>query len=112
MAQTQSRKAITVINPAPTFTVVGAADEMLSADVPLDALKASIKELIGECREMFEDAAQASGNARISHVDLSLAISVDGSVALIGTAGGPEAGGGIMVRLEFSNSSSSGTSVH
>src|SRR6476620_5289214 len=53
MAQPQS-KAITVINPAPTFGVIpGAAEEMISTDVSLETLKASIKELISECQEMF-----------------------------------------------------------
>jgi hypothetical protein len=112
MAQAESGKSITVINPAPSFAVVGATDEMISADVPLDTLKASIKELIDECREMFQDATQASGDARIAHVDLSLAISVDGSVGLFGTPGAAEAGGGITVRLEFDKGQQSGSSVH
>ncbi|MEA3155978.1 MAG: hypothetical protein QOK44_3567 [Betaproteobacteria bacterium] len=111
MAQAQG-KAITVINPAPTFGVIpGAAEEMISTDVSLDTLKANIKELISECQEMFQDAAQPSADARIAHVDLSLAISVDGSVGLFGTAGGAEPGGGITVRLEFSQGAQ-GTSVH
>jgi hypothetical protein len=112
MAHAQG-KAITVINPAPTFGVIpGAAEEMISTDVSLDTLKANIKELISECQEMFQDAAQPTGDARIAHVDLALAISVDGSVGLIGTAGGAEPGGGITVRLEFSKGAQSGSSVH
>jgi hypothetical protein len=110
MAQAQSRKSITVINPAPDFAIPGVADDMISADIALDSLKASMTELIEECRELFRDAATAPGDGRIAHVDLSLAISVDGSVRLFGTPGG-QTGGGITVRLEFGDASQAGA-VH
>jgi hypothetical protein len=111
MAQAQSRKSITVINPAPDFALPGISDEMISADVSLDSLKASMKELIEECREVFREAATASGDGRVAHVDLSLAISVDGSVGLFGTPGA-NAGGGITVRLEFGDASQAAGPVH
>lgn len=111
MAQAQSRKAISVINPAPAFAVVGAADEMLSADVPLDALKASIKELIGECREAFEDAAQASGS-RQNFACRFIAGDLGGRIGRFDRHRG-RGGGGWRHHgsIEFSDSQS-GTSVH
>jgi hypothetical protein len=94
---------VPVINPVPDLTVPGATDEILSANVPLDALKESIRELIGECREIFRDAATSSDDVRIAHVDVALAISADGAVRILGTSRGAEAGGGLTVRLAFGN---------
>jgi hypothetical protein len=111
MAQAQSRK-VTVINPVPDFAVAGVTDEVLSASVPLDALKENIRELIDECREMFRDASTSSEGAQIAHVDVAMAISVDGSVGIVGASGLGEAGGGFTVRLTFGNASQTESAVH
>ena len=103
MAQPQTGKFLTIINPAPTFAVTaGAAGEILAMDVMLESLKTSIKELLTECQELFHDAARTNGNPRLCYVDLCLGTSVDGSIGVFGTQQGTE--GGIKLRLEFARS--------
>jgi hypothetical protein len=100
MAQPQTGKSLTIINPAPTFALTaGPTGEVLAIDVALESLKTSIRELVSECQDIFHDVAKMNGNPRLCYVDLCLGISVDGSIGVFGTQPGTE--GGIKLRLEF-----------
>jgi hypothetical protein len=100
MAQPQGGKSLTIINPAPAFAVTaGFGGEILATDIAVESLKASVKELVSECQEIFRDVANTNGNPRLCYVDLCLGISVDGSIGVFGTQPGTE--GGIKLRLEF-----------
>lgn len=102
MPKNDSAQTIFIVNPAPEFKR-SPTDMMSNAAIPLEALKANMKALLRDCQQMFEEASETMGGATLSHVDLSLAIAVDGSVGLFGCKLGGEATGGITVRLEFKN---------
>jgi hypothetical protein len=106
MAASESNRMMLIFDPAPARRLQESVDTMGSASVPLDAVKASMKALLRDYQEIFDEAWDDTGEATLSYVDLSLAIAVDGSVGLFGFKAGAEARGGITVRLEFTKASS------
>ena len=73
-----------------------------SSRVPVEATAASLKAVMEQVRNLIWAAKDAPGELRIAHVDVSLAIAADGSVGLLGTAGGSTgAKGTLTVRLQL-----------
>jgi hypothetical protein len=68
--------------------------------VPVEAIKANLTAVMSEVGEMVLAAQKAVGNIKVSHVDVQLAIAVDGSVGLLGTGVSTKVTGTLTVRLE------------
>lgn len=101
MSTREDDRDILILNASPTFEPADTGSMMASGRAPIAAIKANMNVLLADCRAMFEEASKSLEGGRLSHVDLSLAIALDGSVGLFGTRAGAEARGGMTVRIEF-----------
>ncbi len=98
------QKTITIFDPADFSKHQTKLDEgMMASQVPIEAITAGMTSVLKECGMMFEKVQEVVGKCQLAHVDLSLAIGVDGSVGLFGTKVSGEAKGGVVVRLTFEN---------
>jgi len=68
------------------------------AEIDVDTLKQSLSRLTGQLDSLFQDL-KAVGSFKLDQVEVSLEISAEGGVALIGTA---KAGASEAVKLAFS----------
>ncbi len=80
--------------------VLGLGDqvERQIAEIDVDTLKRSLSRLTGQLDSLFQDL-KAVGSFKLDQVEVSLEISAQGGVALIGTA---KAGAKGAIRLTFS----------
>jgi hypothetical protein len=69
--------------------------------VSVGMLRANINSALSDITGMLSAARDAAQGARIAHIDVTLAIDVDGSVGLLGTGIHASTQGSMTVRLEF-----------
>ena len=67
------------------------------ADIPVERLRASLKEATGALAEVFEDIWQV-GNFQLNEVTIGLEVSAEGGVQFIGSA---KVGGKGSISLKF-----------
>ena len=96
---TADGKKLLIVDPLPATQD---PDPVLSARrVPVEALRAGMAAVLSEVGEMFKDAQGVLGSCKVDHVEISLAISADGSIGLLGTALATGAKGAIKMKLVF-----------
>ncbi len=96
--------SIIVFDPLPA--VKEDSRMMGGPSVPVEAIRSGVQKLLLECREIFGESAKVLGPAKLVYVDVTLGISVDGSVGIFGSQLGGGAKGGITVRLSFEHGAS------
>ena len=64
-------------------------------------LRANINSALSDITSMLSTAKDVTKGATIAHIDIMLAIDVDGSVGLLGTGFHASMQGSLTVRLEF-----------
>jgi hypothetical protein len=69
--------------------------------VSVGMLRANINSALSDITSMLSTAKDVTKGATIAHVDVTLAIDVDGSVGLLGTGVHASMQGSLTVRLEF-----------
>ena len=80
----------------------GAEQETLGAHrVSVSMLRANINSALSDVAGMLSSAKDVAKGATIAHIDVTLAIDVDGSVGLLGTGVHGSVQGSLTVRLEF-----------
>ncbi len=93
----QGSNTMLIIDPVP----VSEATNTLSAQrVPVEALQAGMRAVLTDIGRMFNDAEAALGRCRLDEIELSLAISADGSIGLLGTQLKAGANGAIKLKLK------------
>ena len=98
---TNQHESILVIDPLP---VAESGEPTLAARrLPVEALRTGMTGVLSEVSEMFRDAQKALGSCKVEHVEISLAISADGSIGLLGSSLGTGAKGAIKMKLIFSD---------
>jgi len=69
--------------------------------VSVGMLRANINSALSDITSMLSTAKDVTKGATIAHIDITLAIDVDGSVGLLGTGVHASMQGSLTVRLEF-----------
>ena len=69
--------------------------------VPVETIKANLKTVMESVSDLVRASQKGLGDLHISHVDVGVAISSDGSVGLVGTGGSASADTTLKVRLQF-----------
>ena len=70
--------------------------------VSVEAIKANLKTVMESVSDLVAHATQKGlGDLQVSHVDVGVAISPDGSVGLVGTGRSTSADATLKVRLQF-----------
>lgn len=69
--------------------------------VSVAMLRANITSALSDITGMLSAAKDATKGAKIAHIDVTLAVDVDGSVGLLGTGIHASVQGSMTVRLEF-----------
>jgi hypothetical protein len=87
---------------SPTLQQDEAEQEMLGAHrVSVGMLRANITSALSDISGMLSAAKDATKGAKIVHIDVTLAIDVDGSVGLLGSGVHASMQGSMTVRLEL-----------
>jgi hypothetical protein len=82
-------------------------DELLGpSHISIEAIKKNLRTMMGDLEELVHSAQEGAGKLHLAHVDVQLAIAVDGSVGLLGTGVKTSTTGTLTVRLEPANSKS------
>src|SRR5712671_3159541 len=69
--------------------------------VSVGMLRANINSALSDITSMLSTAKDVTEGATIAHIDVTLAIDVDGSVGMLGTGIHASMQGSLTVRLEF-----------
>jgi hypothetical protein len=69
--------------------------------VPVETIIANLKTVMESVSDLVHATQKGLGDLHVSHVDVGVAISSDGSVGLVGTGGGASADTTLKVRLQF-----------
>jgi hypothetical protein len=86
-----------IVDPLPVSDVV---ETLSSQRVPVEALQAGMRAVLADIGRMFSDAEAALGRCRLDEIEISLAISADGSIGLLGTQIKTGAKGAIKLKLK------------
>ena len=75
-----------------------------SNQVPVQTIQANLKTLMESVKILVHETQRAVGDLAVSHVDVGIAISIDGSVGLVGTGVNANTEATLKVRLRFGRS--------
>ena len=100
MSAQKVEETLLIIDPLPVAGQ-GGPTTLSSRRIPIAALKANMSSVLSEVGQMFGEAREVLGHCRIDNVEISLAISMDGSIGLLGTELAAGAKGAIKLRLKF-----------
>ncbi len=102
MSTSLSDRCLLVVDPFPAEDP--GATTLSVRRVPVEALQAGMRNVLSDVARMFSQAEEVLGKCRIEEVEISLAISADGSIGLLGTELATGAKGAIKLKLKFDGS--------
>ena len=93
----------------PTILIFGARigtdgeDEVIprSDRASVEAIKANLGKVMESVSDLVHATQKNLGDVQVSHVDIGVAISPDGTVGLVGTGSGTGVGATLQMRLQF-----------
>ena len=101
MTQRSEDTTLLVIDALPVPLGEAGQATLSSHRIPVAALRANMSGVLRDVAQMLADAGTVLGKCKIEYVDISLGISVDGSVGLLGSGVAGGAKGAINLRLKF-----------
>jgi len=69
--------------------------------VPVDTIKTNFEKVMESVSDIVHAAQNELGDLHVSHIDVGVAISSDGSVGLVGTGSSAHEDAALKVRLRF-----------
>jgi hypothetical protein len=82
----------------------GSENALGSNRVPVETIKANLKTVMQSVNSLVHATQGGIGDLVVSHVDVGVAISIDGSVGLVGTGTSTSAEATLRVRLRIGRS--------